>query len=468
MQTTRYSSSAIDVAHLREAAEGGSPSTMWMFLQHSLASVTEDNRTDVRIGATQTAFRVLGNAADKLDATLWEFVSYGVVLRLLHIDANHYIQPNSIDISVAARRGLHTASHTLFESLVEFWNAQRHRLVGLGSFDDIWQSLLASFSDHLAFDDADLQALVFRSLLQILPEFSALTQEDHETTHRALTLWLKNIPSIADSTTPDANDKALAAYVQVGQRIYDHLRERLDGDVVRDIANILEQCTRRCPMPSYTSDIDTPTEIQSRILLFITKLKADTPGTRSVLLNLLSFCIKLPYRVRGNETGRGQPSFVAFSRIAQTALSDIVVENSRDLDVFTSGALSAGLESLASAVEHRYTHLSQGKNPIWRSAAEVSSKIIEEILPLACNELDAAVQNTVWATIVRITCSLREVVRDDLPVNDVVIEDESSDLGILAKVRSCIGIRLQAQTSEETRNIGLDSKLVEEKHRESN
>lgn len=466
-RTFRNSSSAIDPAQIRQAAEEGSSSAMWMFLQYKLASVTEDNRTDVRIGATQTVFRILGNTAEKLDATLWGYISHGVILRLLLIDANHYFQHNTLGNAVGAKRGLQSASHTLFESLVEFWNAQKQYLVGLASFMDIWQSLLTSFSAHLAFDDADLQALVFKSLSQILPELSALVRGDYETTHGALVLWLKSIPSIPDSTTPDANDKALAAYVQVGHRIYEILEKRLDGEVVRTIVNILERCTRRCPMPSYTSDIDTPTGLQSCILFFIIKLKIETTGTRSVLLNLLSFCITLPYRESSTEEDEAQPSFVAFSRVAQTAFWDIVVENHNDMDIFNSGALTAGLEALAAAVEHRYTHLSQGKDPMWRSAAEVASKIVEKILPLERTETKGTVQNSIWASIVRITCALREVVRDDLPTNEVVIKDETTDLDVLSRIRLCMGILLPRQKSEGSRVVGLDDTVVGETHRES-
>lgn len=457
---------SIDHVDIRDAAEKGSPPAMWMVLLHKLAESTGDPRRDVSIGAIQTIFRILGSSADQLPTSLWDYSFREGFLRMLQIDLVRCNEAVISSTNMPRRRDLHSVTQALLESLADFFSTQTHIFIALDAFLIHWKAMIELLGSYLAFEDRHLQALVFDCLSISLTNFQQSEVIQQQAIDAVLAMWINKMPAKQEPMEPEALDKALTAYVRLGAHLRSLGESRLEKSHVQAIVINLARSVDMCPLPPYTSDNDSMTDLQAAILDML--LRLDAPDLPSVIIKQLASFAELPFREPLTSSGHRQPSFIAFAKKAHTSIQALVVSSASSTSIYTSGAVSAALAALATAVDARYTSSKQGKSPpLWRSATSVASAITQLILPLHIMNLDRDVQNELWSKLVDFTAYIRESNVNHLPEDDVLIEDETFDLAILVQMRNAFGIHLIKEPSRTLGSSGLDDRSIEQNIRKS-
>lgn len=441
-----------DVESIREHAEIGDLPAIYLFLQVKLASATEDTRNDVKTGAIQTIFRILGTGVDISDEQAWQ-KSFGVLLRLLDINLKSYVA------------GQNAAPRVLFHSLAEFFTAHREAIAGLPTFRDMWQALLGLLIAHLELDEKGLQALAFDALAQMVPPVTLGIKTMTDAAGDALTLWVENAPLGPKLASAEDLDQALIAYIQLGLQIYPLVEQDLHQDQVKAMAHNLSAVTMACPLPPYTSDVDHMTTLQSSVLDLLLLLRSGFRDDQSLLIQHLASFVKLPYR---KDVGKGQPTFSAFAKRAQTIGKDFISDHADSHALYQSRSIPEMLEALTIAIKFRYSYEKQGREPLlWKCASEAASDIIVKMMPLSQKQLGSAIDNDIWWHITSIKRAMRETNADDaLPINTTLIKDETFDLELLARARRCTGIYLPDESPKgDYQHNELDNEAIDEDHR---
>lgn len=437
---------------------------MWMLLQLRLADMTEDPRSDVSIGAIQTIFRILGSHADRLADDLWEYTFREVFLRMLRINLGRYSSSSLLTDNASLRRSIYLTSKALLGSFADFMNSHRHRFVALSCSLTLWQAMLELLEDHIKVDDVELRALLYECLSSMLPSPQSTDQLPSQAVDMVTKIWIRTSSNPKATCSPDVLDLALLAYVRLGTHVHSLAGARLTKADLEAVVARLEHCIDICPLPPYTSDVETMTSLQAATLDLL--LKLDGPDLSSTVIKQLASFAKLPYRTSTTDRPKTGPTFVAFAKQAQASLSDIVATHAAGSAIYNSGAVALAYHALATAVSMRYQDSKQGKNsPLWQSAASTASSLCTHVLPLRSEITSDDVKNEIWSALVELTSQIRESDINRLPSEDDLINDETFDLKVLAETRRAFGIILGKSDRDSKAILGLDDASIEQQFR---
>ncbi len=135
-----------------------------------MASITDDNRADVRNGILHTIFRIVENCGAELSSSVWQLYIEKVVFRIININVENLVKygsPNHNSNSDIAK-SLISSSEVILKGLAKLIGTNIDRLVQISMFEDVWQDILEHFASYLDLGLRDLYTLTFQAIAQLV------------------------------------------------------------------------------------------------------------------------------------------------------------------------------------------------------------------------------------------------------------------------------------------------------------
>ncbi|KAL7772009.1 hypothetical protein CFE70_001962 [Pyrenophora teres f. teres 0-1] len=231
------------------------------------------------------------------------------------------------------------------------------------------------------------------------------------------------------------NQDAFVAYAEAFKAIYRLSDRSLAQDLPSMLAN-LEACIVNSDEVAYSSDLDSMTTLQTRVMECLSMVKTEDTEIPPYLIRLLGRFIRLPYTSVEDFPDKRGPTFVALSKASMTLLQEITVKHVNDENIYSSNAMSFALMSLARPIQEKYSWQREGRAPtLWQKATRTAIAIIMPTLPLIGS------QKETWATIVEIAQYMtRAHFSRDVPTT--LEKDEQFDVDSFTQLRDLITLPL--------------------------
>lgn len=434
-----------------------------MVLLRRLATLTNDERADVRNGSVQVLYRTLESCGDKLTASLWEAVFPDVLFHVLEIDASRQrrSRKSESDVDDGTRKSLNQSSRITVQGIETLMTTFNGAIRSLEAFSTIWDELLDRFESYLARDSYELYDMVYASISRMLTSPTEDNRSlDLSAVNQVASLWANHVPRCSETPENHANsqDRALIAYVATIKRIHALSQSDVKSKQIDIIVERLEEVIRTSKATSYTNDVNKETQLQAETLqTFDLLLSRPVDIPRKTIEGLAGFVV-LPYAHQDQKAPVQQGlTHVAFAKEAMKRLCKALTEDVKPRQTFESLALAIVLDALATSIEKKYTWKIQGKDPtLWRKATSSALAIIEHFLP-ATTMSSALAQHkeSVWKRIVRIGEAIlgAEYENGIEPSDDILDPDETFDLAAFETYRGLVTPYLDSSAVTETTRL---------------
>jgi hypothetical protein len=335
------------------------------------------------------------------------------------------------------------------------------------TFAKSWQTLLNHFNTLLDFKILDINTAVFKALQKLLSrgnlEEKSQTNFDGPALDLAWGLWSQSLPVIKPDPSAKRfdNQNYLTAYVSAFPEIYRLIEADLNADRVRTIITLLREAIQQASAAAYSADIDYLTPLQTQVLEALRIIRTDIEGVPAALISQVAEFVALAFDRKEPSSSEGQrPTYVALSKAAMTLLEKLVVSQSSDLDIYTSGALSSSLTALAKPIVLKYSFPITTKSTYpWKQATTSALAILESILPILTKAgfKDEAIRS-LWTAIVTIANGITNADSKDAPETVNIKDDEAFDITAFLKLRELITPALGSPTiPDKTRRMYTES-----------
>lgn len=356
----------------------------------------------MRNSAIQTIQRIFENYADQLSSNIWmlclRIVLFGTVKANLSVQhASRAASRGSDDINnwnETTKAVLQTVG-VLTTTYMENLDASQ--------FNDAWSELLDYLQQYFTYNSHTLGASVFSTITGVLSHVHDAQALGTAPLLKTATVWKSYFDSRdAWQHTQERNQEAFVAYADAFIAIYHLAGESLSEDLPLMLAK-LEACIIDSDTDAYSSDVDSMTSLQVRVIECISMVKIDTSDTLpSYVLSLLSRLILLPYISLEKNTSKRGPTFVAFSKASMTLLQSIAIKHVDQEDIYTSNAYTSALRSLARPIQEKYSWQREGKPPtLWQKATTTALAILKPALPQISAHSKASTKE-IWTILVEI------------------------------------------------------------------
>jgi hypothetical protein len=419
----------------------------WLSLLRRLTDMTADSRDEVRNGAVHTTLRIFDNHGDDLTPNMWQLCLETILLRMVDTDVRSQTelrterdQAEDWD-EVSFLKGKIGTSQIILEGMSKLFASYLDPIVKAPDFAHLWRLLADSFAKYGECDVYDLSAAVYSAITQILskvPDAQAVGAAEIE---RISMIWDKQFPVAQPGLPSSSNLKAFEAYATSLKDIYRLRRSRVTAADSLKITQNLERCIRDSDSPSYSSDLDSLTALQSRVVDCLYMLRSDIDSATSTKVALLARFIGLPFEAAQSDKPTTL-TFIALSKASMDLLQDLTKQNAAWKEIFGSGTLLSALSNIERTISLKYQWPRQGKNPpLWRKAVSTSLAILEHAIPHMFEmELDQSTIRAYWEVIVRIARNIAHADREGIvSVPDpAVSEDEDFDTTSLTSLSGLI------------------------------
>ena len=413
---------------------------LWLQILLDLTIVTRDERTEVRNSAIQTVQRIFENYDEQISSDTWmlclRIVLFGVV------QANIAVQHN-------LRTSSHGAGHldnwdettnTVLQTVSILMTMYADKLSS-PQLGDVWCELLALLEKYFLFESYALGASVFRTISGVLSHLQSAQAIGMPSLLETAAMWKAYFDSRGKwHTKPEGNQTAFVAYVDAFGAIYRLARRSLDAHLPSMLIN-LEACVVDSDVTAYSSDVDSTTPLQSRVMDCLALIETDDDGLPTYLVHLLSRFVVLPYTTLDSSKNNNGLSFVALAKAAMVLLQSIVLRHIDQEELHSSGAMLFGLRSLAKPMQKKYIWQHEGKPPtLWQKATTTAIAILKSGLPHINDTADSNASMTeTWTTLVDIMHYITRAQispAEKLPTS--LEQDETFDIEAFMQLRNLI------------------------------
>ena len=310
------------------------------------------------------------------------------------------------------------------------------------NFLDSWQTLIRYFEYLLPRNWLNVNAAIFASLQRILSKIETANQIGKPSLDQAWAMWSKTVPIAerAESRTQPNNQDALVAYIGSFKEIYRLIKDDCGERRMIESLHLLHECVVKSDLPAYSTDVDTPTQLQTQVLESLRLLRTDIPGVGSALVLRLARFVRLPLEVRDLPSNRGQMTYMAFSKASMDLLQTLTLRNVGEHDLYRSGAFTSALEALALPIHAKYIFHGVTKgSPLWKSATSVSLEILNAALPeIKERSVETRELQRIWKRVVSITNGIISAKGSTEDLNFNIVADESFDITSFNSIRNLI------------------------------
>ncbi|KAF5718904.1 MON2-like protein [Fusarium globosum] len=443
-----------------------SDAALWMLLLLRLTNVTTDDRLELRNSAIQTLLRIFDAYGDRLSPESWSICVKSVVFKLLSSIEQEIkvLQSDEEEDAADNDRAEWTETAVVVLSGISSLLANYlDILTGHPSFDHLWQELLSHLTTLLDFQVLDINTATFKALAHILSQtntegkfvFSKIAIDI------AWDLWARGVPTSkpADEKAED-NQNCLIAYVSALTEIYRLVQEDLEVKRVGRILALLRETLDEASVGNYVQDIEYVTPLQAHILEAVQMIRTDVEGAPSAMITQVADFLVLPF-VQANFSKPGpKRTYIALSKASMKTLEKLILEHSKDSDIYRSNSFSEALKALCKPIELKYGFptITKSTQP-WRLATSTALAILEATLSqITSLELPSGVAQDIWTTIVAIADGVMSADCSVAPPGTDFAGDEEFDIASFHKLRELIIPALgAAAVSEKARKAYAES-----------
>jgi protein MON2 len=421
--------------------------TIWFYLLKRLTDLISDPRHEVRNGTIHTILRIFDTHGDDFSSTVWQFCLSELLLVMLRIDLSGYekfaqerVAISDLEIVSTIKNNIGT-SQVLLQGLSKLVADYLDPICHATEFASLWESLTKCLNSYLDQNLHDITAAVYLAVDVILSRASKVFGPDSTAVESIFSMWLSRVPSWTSKLDSDSNIESFEAYTTALTSVYGFKREAITKEETVKIVNNLERCIRDSHSPTYTSDLDSLTALQSRVIQCLSMLRIDLDGTTSLVLELLGRFMSLPFEAADSQTKPGL-TFVALSKASMDVVRKITHSEAAWNDIFSSECLQLILSNLERTIKLKYVWQRQGRSPpLWKKAVIASVDVLgDAIPPMSDHKLNAESVERYWKSIIGIYHNIAHANLDpDHKITDSTIyEDEQFDIESLQKLNSLI------------------------------
>ncbi|KAF2668027.1 endosomal peripheral membrane protein-like protein [Microthyrium microscopicum] len=421
---------------------------VWLYLLKKLSDLVGDNRHEVRNTTVHTTIRIFDNHGDDLSPAVWKLCFYSVLFSMVSIDVEAYTTFQAADgwdqseETVEALVAKISTSKVILESLSTLMASYLDKLLEIPDFPKIWDHFMDSLTDYLSHGLHELTASIFLTLETILSKASTSSFPE-SCTARVFSIWENCVPpKSAPVALPQAsNVPAFEAYAASLVTIYNLRRDKISSKDTTNIVKNLEFCLRESESPSYSSDLDSPTALQKKIIDAVRMLRLDLNGSTNDVVALLARFIGLPFEIDAGEKQTGI-TFIALSKASMAVLEKLLKEPIAWSEILKSDTMYLLLHNLEKVIALKYHWSRQGRSPqFWRKATSASISILDSALPqMFAHQLEPTTLRKLWEPIVNIAHNIAHAEHlDTATVSSTTIsDDEAFDITSLRKITALI------------------------------
>jgi hypothetical protein len=409
----------------------------WVYLIRRLTDLTIDSRGEVRDGAIHTSLRIFENHGEELSPQVWQLSLRSILLRMMQADLSSYSfgetqnPPEGIDEGVL--KGKLGTSQIILEGLGQLLSNHLEQISKSTGFAGIWKESSTAFASYVSLDFHSLNASVFSAISRILSKVPSAGAISLSALQQISDIWDSHIPATKSSLSGTTNHAAFESYVSCLKDIYRLKRDHVTIDDTWKIVSNLERCIRRSDAPSYSTDLDSMTLLQARVVECLSMIRTDFGGATAAVLGLIATFLGLPFEAA--EAKQSGTTFIALSKAAMDLLQKLTRAGAAWEEAFSSGHLLAALENLQKSIRVKSQWQRQGRNPaLWKKATSTSSAVLQNAIPKLFElKVPQDVSRHYWDVMVGISRNVAHIDGDD-PLNQEtsqVPDDEDFDVKAL-------------------------------------
>ncbi|KAI9848124.1 MAG: hypothetical protein M1838_000649 [Thelocarpon superellum] len=443
----RASSASDEVALIQLAQDqdaGEARAASWLLLLLRLTAVTTDPRAEVRNGAVQTLLRIFDTYGDQLHPDAWRACLRTVIFRMMDDNRVQVCELDRLEVStnVEEIRAWNETSIIILTGVTGFYADYLDLFVRQEDFAASWQTLIGFFSSLVPRKWPGVNAAVFEALRHVLEKVESRQKIGRPALELAWSLWAGDLPVERRGTVKakGPNEEALVKYVLCFKEIYRLLQEDVVHDRVVEALDLLHQCVTESDKPAYSSDVESLTSVQARVLERLREIRTDQAQVPSALVMRVSRLVRLPFEQAREHSPGGPLSFIALSRSSMDLLQSLVQAHLKNTELYESGAFRWAMEALAIPITSKYASPAKPRGvPLWQSATEVAVAILQAAVPiiqqLSVDELEV---QRIWNHTISIVIGVMSArVPENMPVANVRV-DEDFDLTAFRQLRELI------------------------------
>jgi hypothetical protein len=334
------------------------------------------------------------------------------------------------------------------------------------SFRDSWITLLGHYKSLLEFEILDINTSVFISLRLILSKGNLPGSDkpsfDHSSIDLAWGLWSHSLPVVKPGISEKRfdNQKYLVAYVATLQEIYRLMQDDLGAMKVHRMLELLREAIQQASAATYTADIEYLTPLQTQVLENLRAIRTDIEEVPGALIAQVAEFVALAFEPKDTKSNTQRPTYVALSKASMELIESLILAHSSDLGIYSSGAFTSAVNSLAKPIMLKYSFpISTKSISPWRQATTSTLAILKSILPVITKrELREETSRPMWTSIVSIANAITkaEPTKAATPVDINV--DQDFDINAFRTLRTLITPALGSSSiPDKTRRIYTES-----------
>jgi hypothetical protein len=416
----------------------------WLYLLRRLSDLISDEKHEVRNGAVHTALRILGNYGDDLSPNIWQLSLKAILFRMIALDVKAYEQicePETKSYNAGESEKLKSKIGTTKILLADSSKLIADYLAPISrapKFKLLWTHLMELFAKYLSFHLHELTGATFNALNVIMTKASQGTWLDSSSIQESASVWHENFPMAASKLQSGSNLEAYEAYVTSFKSIYKFRKASITTADTVEIVHNLESCIKESERPSYSSDLDSMTELHSRVISCVADLRTDMKGSTSIVLGMLARFVGLPLTVPEVHTQRAGLTYIALSKSSMELIQRHTQIDAPWQELLHSDSLQLTLANLEKIIQQKYQRTRQGRNPpLWKKATTTAIAVLEQALPrIFDHQLSESALRSYWFTTVGIGNSIIHANMPAGPVAEgegklsttIVTEDERFDI----------------------------------------
>ncbi|ODV83509.1 hypothetical protein CANARDRAFT_29953 [[Candida] arabinofermentans NRRL YB-2248] len=295
--------------------------SLWIYLVFKLSTTANDSRTQVRNGSIITFFNVIDSYGSQ--APSWSVI-YSIVLKPIVMNINPPPEIGSaseLEQQEWAESFVHIVnglSKLYSQYLNEFESPNQKEIVGF------WNGLIDYFSKmiKLEFNWIDLNLQIFKCYDSVLKNFVGNTglpkKLPDELLEHFYSFW-SGIQISYNLSNDSLYQESLSAFIASFEPLFILLQPILTLNKFEHILTVFNSCIRYPILIGNIKDNSRTTNLQSQVLLSLSKLKFVDPKFESLLIQQLNLIVILPFSTKDlihkklGDRGIRIPTFIAAS-----------------------------------------------------------------------------------------------------------------------------------------------------------
>lgn len=336
---------------------------------------------------------------------------------------------------------------TVLQSVGTLTTMRLQKVDNVSTFGGAWSDLLDRLQRYFAFDSHALGSYVFATITNVLSHLPSAQTLGESSLQKTAVVWTSYLdPHNTLGTDPGDNQEAFVAYADAFKAIYRLAGQSIDPDIPSMLSH-LETCVVESHAVAYSTDVDTMTPLQTRVLECLSMVDTTASNLPSYMIGLLSRFSVLPYTSVAQQPDKQVPTFVALSKASMSMLQETTIKHITHKQIYTDGAFNAALTQLVRPMKAKYAWQKEGKSPtIWQKATTTTLAILQAGLPqLQAHGLTGNLLNNIWTAVIDIAHHITRAEHLDPEKPPASLyQDEAFDVRSFTELRDLIATPLNS------------------------